>query len=146
MSLDRFASPLDLAAIVYFFLAIGIYRLIASIPSLERRSLVGAVQTQRVRWMLNMAKRDNRMLDAILLGSLGQGNAFFASTSAIAVGGLAATMGSGEKVQAMLGRLPYVAPATPFIWETKQLLILPSSSTPSSSSRGPSACRITDRS
>jgi uncharacterized membrane protein len=77
--------------------------------------LIGAVQAQRVRWMLNMAKRDNRMLDAILLGSLGQGNAFFASTSAIAVGGLAATMGSGEKVQAMLGRLPYVAPATPFI-------------------------------
>jgi uncharacterized membrane protein len=74
--------------------------------------------------MLNMAQRDNRMLDAILLGSLGQGNAFFASTTAIAVGGLAATMGSGEKVQAMLGRLPYVAPTTPFIWEAKQLLIL----------------------
>jgi uncharacterized membrane protein len=74
--------------------------------------------------MLNMAGRENRMLDAILLGSLGQGNAFFASTSAIAVGGLAATMGSGEKVQEILGRLPYVAPATPFIWEAKQLLIL----------------------
>jgi uncharacterized membrane protein len=42
--------------------------------------------------MLNMARRDNRMLDAILLGGPGQGNAFFASTSAIAVGGLAATM------------------------------------------------------
>ena len=57
-----------------------------------------------------MAKRDNRMLDAILLGSLGQGNAFFASTSAIAVGGLAATLGSGEKLQAMLARLPLRAP------------------------------------
>ena len=30
------------------------------------------------------------MLDVILLGRLGQGNAFFASTSAIALGGLAA--------------------------------------------------------
>ena len=146
MSIDAFATSLDLAALAYFLLAIGIYRLVAGARWLESRSLIGAVQAQRVRWMLNMAKRDNRMLDAILLGSLGQGNAFFASTSAIAVGGLAATMGSGEKVQAMLGRLPYVAPATPFIWETKQLLILPSSSTPSSSSRGPSACRITDRS
>ena len=124
MSIDAFATPLDLAALAYFLLAIGIYRLVAGARWLESRSLIGAVQAQRVRWMLNMAKRDNRMLDAILLGSLGQGNAFFASTSAIAVGGLAATMGSGEKVQAMLGRLPYVAPATPFIWETKQLLIL----------------------
>jgi len=124
MSIDAFATPLDLAALAYFLLAIGIYTLVAGARWLESRSLIGAVQAQRVRWMLNMAKRDNRMLDAILLGSLGQGNAFFASTSAIAVGGLAATMGSGEKVQAMLGRLPYVAPATAFIWETKQLLIL----------------------
>jgi uncharacterized membrane protein len=124
MAVDRFATPLDLAALAYFLLAIGLYRMIAGARGLEARSLIGAVQRQRVRWMLNMAQRDNRMLDAILLGSLSQGNAFFASTSAIAVGGLAATMGSGEKVQAMLGRLPYVAPATPFIWEAKQLLIL----------------------
>ena len=91
------------AALAYFLLAIGIYRLIAGARCLEARSLIGAVQAQRVRWMLNMAERENRMLDAILLGSLGQGNAFFASTSAIAVGGLAATMGSSEKVQAILG-------------------------------------------
>ena len=106
MPIDAFATPLDLAALAYFLLAIFTYRLVAGARSLEARSLVGAVQAQRVRWMLNMARRDNRMLDAILLGSLGQGTAFFASTSAIAVGGLAATMGSGEKVQAMLGRLP----------------------------------------
>jgi uncharacterized membrane protein len=125
MSLDRFASPLDLIAIVYFFLAIGIYRLIATIPSLERRSLVGAVQTQRVRWMLNMAGRDARMLDAILLGSLGQGNAFFASTAAIAVGGLTATLGSGaERLQHLLDVLPYTTLTTPNVWAMKQLLIM----------------------
>jgi uncharacterized membrane protein len=33
-------------------------------------------------------------------------------------------MGSGEKVQTILGRLPYVAQASPFVWEIKQLLIL----------------------
>ena len=113
MTIDAYATPLDLAALAYFLLAIGIYRLITGGAALEARSLIGAIQAQRVRWMLNMAKRDNRMLDAILLGSLGQGNAFFASTSAIAVGGLAATMGSGEKLQAILGRLPYVAPPHP---------------------------------
>jgi uncharacterized membrane protein len=124
MTIDAFATPLDLLALAYFLLAIGIYRLIAGRRGLEARSLVGTVQAQRVRWMLNMAKRENRMLDAFLLGSLSQGNAFFASTSAIAVGGLAATLGSGEKLQGMLGRLPYVAPATPAVWEMKQLLIM----------------------
>jgi uncharacterized membrane protein len=124
MTLDAFATPLDLAALVYFLLATGIYRLISSTRALESRSLVGAIQAQRVRWMLNMAKRDNRMIDAILLGGLGQGNAFFASTSAIAVGGLTATLGSGERVQALLKNLPFVTPATPFVWELKQLLIM----------------------
>ena len=90
MTIDAFATPLDLAALAYFLLAIGTYRMVAGARALEGRSLIGAVQAQRVRWMLNMARRDNRMLDAILLGSLSQGNAFFASTSAIALGGLAA--------------------------------------------------------
>jgi uncharacterized membrane protein len=124
MSLDAIAPPLDALALAYFLIAIGIYRFVVGRPGFERRSLVGAIQEQRVRWMLNMAKRDNRMLDAILLGSLGQGNAFFASTSAIAVGGLAATMGSGERLQSMLGGLPYVAEASPIVWQAKQLLIM----------------------
>jgi uncharacterized membrane protein len=124
MALDAYATPLDVAAFAYFLIVIGVYRLIAGSRGLEARSLVGAIQAQRVRWMLNAARRDNRMLDAILLGNLGQGNAFFASTSAIAVGGLAATMGSGEKLQAILGRLPYVAASTPFVWEIKQLLLM----------------------
>lgn len=124
MTLDNFATPLDLMALAFFFLTIGAYRFLLSRTFLERRSLVGAIQQQRVRWMLNMGRRENRMLDAILLGSLGQGNAFFASTSAIAVGGLAATMGSGERLQNILGGLPYVAPATPVVWEVKQLLIM----------------------
>ncbi len=124
MTVDSLAPPLDVAALAYFFIAIGIYRLISSRRALEPRSLIGAIQAQRVRWMLNMARRENRMLDALLLTSLGQGNAFFASTSAIAVGGLAATVGSGEKLEAILGRLPFVAATTPFVWEVKQLLIM----------------------
>jgi uncharacterized membrane protein len=108
----------------YFALVLAIYRLIVGRQARAGGGLVGAIQKQRVSWMLNMAKREQRMLDAILLGSLGQGNAFFASTSAIAVGGLAATLGSGERLQAMLAHLPYVAPATPGLWEAKQILIM----------------------
>ena len=73
--------------------------------------------------MRNMALRDNRIVDAQLLGSLSQGNAFFASTSAIAVGGLAAMMGSGEKIQAMLERLPFVASPS-VVLEIKLLLLI----------------------
>ena len=124
MSLDTIAPPLDIAALVYFALAVFIYRVIVARRAETRGGLLGAIQEHRVNWMLNMAKREQRMLDAILLGSLSQGNAFFASTSAIAVGGLAATLGSGEKLQAMLAHLPFVSATTPAIVEAKQLLIM----------------------
>jgi uncharacterized membrane protein len=124
VSLDAIAPPLDLAALAYFVLVIFTYRLIVARHAKAGDGLLGAIQKQRVAWMLNMAKREQRMLDAILLGSLGQGNAFFASTSAIAVGGLAATLGSGERVEAMLARLPYASPSTPMLLEAKQLLIM----------------------
>lgn len=122
MALDTLAPPLDVLAFAYFVCAVGLYRFVAA--RYQGRSLVGAIQAHRVGWMRNMARRDNRMLDAVLLGSLSQGNAFFASTSVLAVGGLAATLGAGDKVQAVLGNIPYLAHATPFLWDAKQLLIM----------------------
>lgn len=114
----------DIAAFVWFTLAIVGYRLIAGFGPLERRSIVGAVQIQRMRWMTNMAVRDARIVDAHLLGGLAQGNAFFASTAALIIGGLAAMMGSGEKVQALLERIPVVAKSSAVLFELKLLLLI----------------------
>ena len=115
---------LDLIAAIWFAALLGGYRLLTGRPALERRSIVGAVQAHRVAWMCNMAGRDNRVLDAILLGGLGHGNAFFASTSAIVIGGLIALVGSGDKAQAFLEQLPYVAKASPVLFEIKILLLI----------------------
>jgi uncharacterized membrane protein len=121
--MERLADNPDLAAVLWFFAAIVGYRLVAGYEPLERISIVGAVQRQRERWMKNMAIRDGRIVDAHLLGGLSQGNAFFASTTAIIIGGLIATMGSGDKVQALLERLPYVAHSTAVLFEAKLLLL-----------------------
>jgi uncharacterized membrane protein len=117
------ANP-DLAAFLWFVLSVVGYRMIAGFGPLERRSIVGAVQRQREAWMRNMVGRDGRIVDAHLLGSLGQGNAFFASTSALIIGGLAALMGSGEKLQALIERLPYVSKTSPVLIELKLLLLV----------------------
>jgi uncharacterized membrane protein len=122
--LDSIFSPLDLVALVFFLICMVGYSMFTGVSRATRNSLSGAIQAQRVAWLLNMSRRDNRTLDAILLGSLGQGNAFFASSSAIAIGGLAAMLGSGEKVQQMLERIPYVAPSTGVVWELKLILII----------------------
>ena len=117
-------SNADAIAFGWFLLSIVGYRVVAEWGPLERHSIVGAVQHQRAAWMRNMARRDNRVLDGVVLQGLSQGNAFFASTSAIAIGGLAAILGSGEKVQVLLERLPYVAKSTPEMWEIKSLLLM----------------------
>jgi uncharacterized membrane protein len=117
-------SNADAVALGWFILSIVGYRAIAGRDALEVRSIVGAIQQQRIAWMRNMARRENRVLDGIVLQGLGQGNAFFASTSAIVIGGLAAIMGSGEKVQGLLEQLPFVAKSSVVLWEMKVLMLI----------------------
>ena len=118
-------TPLDLSALGFFLVSMLGYGYAANhVPALRRPSLTGAIQRQRLAWMLNMSRRENRTIDVILLGTLGQGNAFFASTTAIAIGGIAALLGSGERAQQILERLPMVAHANSVLWEIKLLLIM----------------------
>ncbi|MBS0243816.1 MAG: DUF599 family protein [Proteobacteria bacterium] len=117
-------SPLDQIAIAVFLVLVVGYGYISAIPALERQSIAGAIQRQREQWMLNMAMRDVRIVDAHLLSGLAQGNAFFASTSAIIIGGLSAMLGSGEKVQSILEKLPVVAPSSAQLFEVKLLTMI----------------------
>ena len=114
-------TPLDMAALAFYFISMIAYRTFTDrMPSMRQRNLVGAVQRQRDMWLRNMSRRDNRNMDIILLGTVGQGNAFFASTTAIAIGGIAALMGSGERAQSMLEKLPLVAKANGFSPTTRR--------------------------
>lgn len=115
---------LDIAAFGWFLIVMIGYQRVTQFPALYARSITGATQRHRVAWMKAMLARDNRSSDAILLGTLSQGNAFFASTCAIAIGGLAAIVGSGEKADAFLQRLPYAATASPLLWEIKVVLLI----------------------
>jgi uncharacterized membrane protein len=122
--LPSFLTTLDVLAVAYFLAAWILYNVVSGSKGYVARSLTGAVQQQRVQWMRNMVRRDNRVLDQVLLTSLSQGSAFFASTSAIAIGGLAAMMGSGDKVQVIMERLPYAAQSSGALFDAKLLLIM----------------------
>lgn len=115
---------LDIAALIWFAAATFGYKFITSRPALLQASIAGRIQHHRLAWMRIMSRRDSRIVDAQLLMALSHGNAFFASTSAIAIGGLAAMSGSGDKVIAFLDRIPYAAQTTPFLWELKIVLLI----------------------
>jgi uncharacterized membrane protein len=91
--MDLPLSNLDIIALGWFAVLVIGFRIAGAFPALEKRNIIAAVQAQRYKWMRTMVRRDNRVVDTFVVGNLGQGNAFFASTSAIAIGGLTTVLG-----------------------------------------------------
>ena len=117
-------SPLDIAALVWFVVMVAAFEIVTNFSRYAGLSLAASVSRQRSAWLNHMAARDQRHFDAILLASLSQSNAFFASTSVLGIGGLAAIMGSGETARQMLVKLPFVSETPPTLWEIKVLFLI----------------------
>ncbi|MFM1816831.1 MAG: hypothetical protein RLZ98_3526 [Pseudomonadota bacterium] len=117
-------EALDVAAAVWFFCCFGGYWLITRSGVFRRRSIMSEVQRLRVLWMRAMLSRENRLGDIHLIGQLSSGHAFFASTSIIVIGGLAALFGAAAEVKQLLEVLPFVAKASLPLWELKLLLLI----------------------
>ncbi len=117
-------TPLDFAAFIWFLICTVGYNLVTSAPRLWRWSLVGAIQHHRMRWMVHMAHRQDRVIDVLLISSLAGGNSFFASTSIVILGALSALLGAGERVQTILDRMPFAAHSLPVAWDIKVLVLM----------------------
>ena len=72
-------------------------------------------------WMLQMLKRETRMVDAQIVAALQNGTAFFASTSLIAIGGALTLLRAPEEILQVLGSLPFGAQMTHVQWEAKTI-------------------------
>ena len=117
-------TPLDALAVAWFALAFIGYQNLSRARWIDGRSIAGAVQRHRIAWMRNMARRENRMSDSMLMQQLGQGNAFFASTSAIGIGALVSLLGAGDKLHMLMERLPFVARTDAAVFDLKLVLLI----------------------
>lgn len=117
-------ETIDSAALAWFLVCAAGYNAATSLPSLYKHTISAAIQQQRLAWVRAATTRPNHAGDAILHNILSQGNAFFTSTSALAIGGLASIVGSGERAQNFLGGIPLAAKASPLMWEVKVLLLI----------------------
>ena len=115
---------LDVVALAWFVVCTIGYNILTSSRRLWQISLVGAIQTQRLRWMANMAHRHDRVIDVLLISSLATGNSFFASTSIVILGALSAVLGAGEHAQAVLERMPFTAHTDPVAWDVKIIVLM----------------------
>jgi uncharacterized membrane protein len=115
---------LDLMALGWFFLCTVAYNFVTAHGEMGRHSLLAAIQIQRERWFVNMSNRHDRVVDVLLVGNLAAGNSFFASTSIVMLGALSALLGSGEKAQAIIDRIPLAIPSSPVLWDLKIVLMM----------------------
>ncbi len=114
----------DIAALAWFVLCVGGYGYATRYGTLANDGLVRAINEQRKRWMINMAERENRMVDVQVLANLSRGNAFFASTAVFVAGALAALFGTVEELQALATKFPFLRQTTVFMWQLKVLFLM----------------------
>lgn len=117
-------DALNLAGLAWFLICYFGYGLLSRHGLLGRRNLFTAIQKRRAQWMAMMSARGNRVVDTTLLANLSSGNAFFASTTVIVIGGLAAVFGSSDDLKRLFETLPVVDKASLILWEFKVLVLI----------------------
>lgn len=112
-------STLDLIAIGFFLTAWAGYHLAVERLGPSRASLNTRMAEYRRAWMEQLLARDNRIVDATVMGSLQSGAAFFASTSLFAVGGVFALLQATETALVLFADLPFGIATTRAAFEAK---------------------------
>lgn len=116
-------TVVDRVALIWFLLAWLFYgRLIHGLrraPSITTR-----MGDMRVAWMHTMLGRDNRIVDASLIGNTMQSATFFASTSMIALAALLGLLGRFDQVFAAIEDLEFTAKTSRMLLEGKILLLI----------------------
>ena len=118
VSLFSFSVPDEIAA-VFFLAAWAAYNGFAERSSGGKRSLNVLMNAYRLRWMLEMQKREVRIFDSSLLNLLQTGTAFFASTSLLGLGATATLMRGTDDALRIFADLPFGILMTRVAWEAK---------------------------
>ena len=117
-------SGWDGIALAWFLLSWIGFTLIADYSDMRHRSVTAAVNHYRKKWMIQMLKREMKMIDTQIMGNLGNGLAFFASTSVLIIGGLSAALGAGETVNVILNDIPFTADTSKLAYDVKIILLI----------------------
>jgi uncharacterized membrane protein len=112
-------SNIDIVALCWFLGTWIAYSVTLALTERRRRGLNSEMNLYRDAWMLQMLRREIRMVDAQIVAALQNGTAFFASTSLIAVGGVLTLLRLPEEILQVIGALPFGGQMTHVQWEAK---------------------------
>lgn len=117
----KFFPIIDLIAFATFVLAWAGYALAIEWSSHGSDGLNARMHQYREVWMRRALERETRMVDTMIMSSLQNGTAFFASTSLLAIGGALTLLRSTDDMMSMIGDLPLGIHVTRGQWEIKTI-------------------------
>ncbi len=123
-SFDIAAHMLDLIALGFFVACWGGYAWYADRPGHARNTLLDVTNRYRLQWMREMLKRDNRNMDAIMVGNLLRSISFFANTTIFILLGLMTLLGYADKLSIIVDQIPFVEAAEGFWWQVRVILLI----------------------
>jgi uncharacterized membrane protein len=74
--------------------------------------------------MLQATRRDNRVIDGVVVQSLSASPAFFASTTILIIGGLLAVLSTTDKASEFVREVPFAARTSLLVFDLKVVLLL----------------------
>jgi uncharacterized membrane protein len=114
----------ELLALVFFLSCWVGYARYAEHEDRINKSLLAITNGYRTQWMREMMRRDNRSVDAIMVGNLQRSITFFASTTIFIVAGLMTMLSYHERADAIVGTIPFAKASSLFFWEMKIFLLV----------------------
>ena len=116
-------TPWDWGALVCFFVAWIGYARFAKRRSAVQPSLLAASNRVRRQWMLEATRRENRVVDGVVVQNLSTSPSFFASTTILIIGGLLAVLGASDHAQSLVAGLPFAARTPTLLLDMKLVLL-----------------------
>lgn len=110
---------IDVLALVYFIAMWGGYVYYAEAQYSRTDNLMRIMDKMRVRWMRQILRRENRIVDGSLVGNLLRSISFFANTSIFILIGLVTVIGYRESAIEVIKTIPYALHTSQFMWELK---------------------------
>lgn len=114
----------NIIAVAFFaFCWIG-YARFTELKSQTENNLLSITNNYRLQWMHEMIRRDNRTMDAIMVGNLQRSIAFFANTSIFIVLGLVTMLGYEDQSNKIIRHIPFAEENNTLMWEVKIFLLI----------------------
>ena len=117
-------TPLDLIAFVWFLGAWAAFTIVQDYLLTRRVAVNQHLTLIRRHWMERMLERDNRIMDAQLIGHTMNSCTFFASTTMLVLAGLVGSLGAIERVHEIMGGLTFTVTGTRELLELKMLVLI----------------------